>query len=148
MCKVWLVTFLLISVSARADVQLRSLQNVDSITIDREQIKNSVFIIFQPNCAACKKQLTNLDCLDSRTTIRLLGAFASEQTLRSEYRKIAARWPGYFADKQVLRQFSVTAKLAPQTLVFTSAKVTRFLGFTECDEIKRATDSNGGTNDG
>ena len=148
MAKFLLAILLLVSISTRADIQLRSLKDVASITLSAEQLKNNIFVVFQPNCVACKKQLANLNCLNPHTKIRLLGAFASEQMLRSEYRKMASTWPGYYADKRVLQQFSVTSQIAPQTLVYTTSRVFRFLGYTECDEIKKAIDGNGDSNNG
>lgn len=124
--------------TAFSKVKLRSLSNVRSKTFARERLNNSVIMIFQKDCVACKKQVKRFSCLDEDVRVQLVGSFATESELRDEAQKFEVKFPSFYGDQEALEYFNITNRLSPQILVFTEKKVWKFLGLTDCLQIKEA----------
>ena len=94
-------------------------------------------LLFQKDCQACKKQVTNLDCFPLGTEIFLLGTFSTEKDLRREYKKLKTSFPAYYADREALKFFEITKKLTPQIIIFNGIKKMHFSGLQNCAELRK-----------
>lgn len=127
---------LIVSLSLSSPLFLRSLNSSSSQAVDYKFLKSKVFVVFQDDCNACEKQIRSLDCLPTES-VKLLGAFSSEQKLKSEVFKWS-KFESYYADSSVLKSFKITQKLTPQILVFSERSRKHFLGLTDCKTLLRA----------
>lgn len=116
---------------------LLSLKDVSSHKVDLKQTGQQTFIVFQEDCSACQEQVQDLSCLEP-TSLRLIGAFASEKALRKEYRKMKTKAPAYLGTAELLVALGVSQGLTPQIVLISPNGRRHFLGLTSCQEIKQA----------
>lgn len=78
--------------------------------------EKNLFVLFQPDCGACRKALQNLKC-GSETQIVALGSFAPEAHLRKEVLKLGLPFPAYQAPDLIVEKWELQPKLTPQFVV-------------------------------
>ncbi len=114
----------------------RSLTDVETLNIDSLSKELTIAVIFQPDCHACKNQMSELNCLKDKYKIILFGAFATEKKLRQEYRKLRTNLPAFYANNEVLKKIKVTQNLTPQIINLTEQPTIVSLGFESCENLK------------
>ena len=136
--KVILSAFLLMPTLSWAQITLKSLSDTSSMIWTPSDLP-TVFIFFQKDCSACKKQMARLNCLkkDKDLSLLLMGGFSKESDLREEVKKIRTPYPFYYADTKVLKYFKISDPVTPQILVLTSSKDKKFIGTVSCSRLKR-----------
>ncbi len=115
---------------------LRSLKDVSSNRFEVPGASPQLFLVFQADCFACRRQVKQLGCLD--LPIHLLGAFSAEQALRAEYSKMGTPLPAYFANTDTLASLGITQQLTPQLLLVKHNRNLLFQGLIPCKTIKDA----------
>lgn len=136
-CLSYFFLFLALDVKASTAFLMRSLSDSSQKSFQFSQLKPSLFIIFQSDCTACKKQILTLTCLDKKTPVYLLGAFQPEITLRKEYKTWQPPFPAYYADQKVLQIFAIQDKLTPQIFIYRKEKLFKLIGLQKCHTIKK-----------
>ncbi len=68
-----------------------------------------------------------------------LGAFAGEENLRKEWKKLKGRYriknKAYFADQKTLQALNIRAQLTPQLITVTKRHKSHFLGLQNCKDF-------------
>ncbi len=132
------VLFLFVVVgSVSASPFLKSLTDSSTIKLQELKITPTIFVLFQPNCSFCRKQVKDLKCLKKKYRIVLLGAFAAEKELRDEYLKTGVSFPAYFVSSDVLKQFDIRSKATPQIYYSEKGSTPISIGFKKCEELKK-----------
>ena len=107
---------------------------------------NTVSVLFQPNCSACKKQITKLGCLPKNTKVILVGSLGTEDKVKQAYLKMTAKikknLPGFYVQKENLKSIGFNANLAPQTIIYSEKGSKKFLGYKSCKSIKKVLEDN------
>jgi len=73
------------------NLELEDLKSYTPFKTDKFLGKESLWILFQPNCSSCKKQLNDLDCLSKDTPIIALGVNAGRKKLNKALRPVKKR---------------------------------------------------------
>ena len=122
---------------------LNSAKKTDFKTLIKE---NSVSVLFQPNCSACKKQIAKLNCLPKNTKLILVGSLGTEDKVKQAYLKMTAKiknkLPGFYVQKENLEHLGFNSNLAPQTIIYSEKGSKKFLGFKSCKTIKKVLENN------
>jgi hypothetical protein len=137
-----LILFLTLGMSPSAkaqDIHLRSLSDVSTKVLSLNKVtKNTLIMLFQKDCSACLVQVDDLKCLTGNTEVLLIGAYASEEQLRREYRRMRSQHSAYYADGETLNKLPFKKGLTPQLLLLTADRPpTQWLGYTPCQDIAR-----------
>lgn len=131
------VLFLLaLGFSASAStLKLRSLSDVSIHEVKTSPSSPTVFLIFQKDCHACRKQVKDLRCIASQSKVVLVGMFSSEGDLRVEYKQFNSQWPGLFGGSDFKKKFNIKNDLTPQILIVQNEKRHLITGLTPCKKI-------------
>ncbi len=122
------------------DLTLENLSSFSSLKTETMTGKLSLWILFQPNCASCKRQLNDLECLPSDIFKIALGIGGNQEQLKKEL------LPSKFEGERVLASPQLKKAINTQTtpslfLVNKSGQVEkRIQGTTACETVKSAFD--------
>jgi len=119
---------------ASTKTKLRSLVNLSSKTFDLRSPHAAIYMIYQPNCGSCLKQVKKFSCL--KAPIYLIGAYGSEQSLRLEYKKMKTTSPAFMINAEVERVFKPVEGLTPQIIGVNGKLRFNLLGDTDCSDIQ------------
>gem|GEM_PF-3139778 len=135
---VLIVMFLTVTDSKADSLRLRSLQDSSSVNLrSLKKEQNRVFIVFQKQCSACRKQVKELTCLKKVADVVLVGAFSTEAELRKEYKAFSTEIVGLYGDKDFKKRFDLNIEATPQIIVQVGQKSFKVLGLKTCVQIAR-----------
>lgn len=117
---------------------VKSLTSSSLKNVPEKPYLSEVVILFQPQCSACFQQVKQLSCLNPSLKVRVMGAFANEKTLHSEYMKKYSEFEGVQASQNFLNKYSVEYGLAPQVLVMRDNRYKLLKGLQSCQAIRNA----------
>lgn len=120
------------------DLTLESLSSFSSFKTETLSGKLSLWILFQPHCASCKRQLNDLDCLPSDIVKIAIGIGGNHEQLKKEL------LPSKFQGERVMASPQLKRAINTQTtpslfLVNKSGQVEkRIQGATACEAVRSA----------
>lgn len=117
------------------EIKLRSLSDASTTKIELNSTKPKIFVVFQKDCHACRKQVKELECLSEQADTFLVGSFSSEKDLRKEYRTFNSNLKGVYGDQAFKRMFNINEKITPQIIFSKGSKYKFNLGRLACNEI-------------
>jgi len=120
-----------------ASLQLRSLSDAQTQKITLDSAPPQVFVVFQKNCDACRKQVSDLDCLSDTTKVFLLGMFSTEDDLRTEYRRFGSSSPGFYGDTEAKKRLGIQQRLTPQIIIRGKSSKVALQGYRPCEAIAK-----------
>ncbi len=116
-----------------------ALQSLEDFSVARFE-GQQVFIVFQPQCHACEKQMQDLKCLPSSISLNFLGAFSDEEKLRREWRKLKTRYQlqykAYLVDENFKKLTNMSDSITPQILIMGQGNLKTLYGLQSCETIK------------
>ena len=121
------------------EIRLRSLDDFSSKIFSLHSSHPLLFLVFQPHCQACKKQIQAFSCLPSEVQVVLLGAFATESQLRKDHESKAGGYPRYLASPSAFKNLKINNDpFTPQIIAIHKNKKISFLGYDKdhCAKIK------------
>jgi len=135
MKSVVLLSFLVQISYASTQIILRSLSDVSTQKIKLRSDKPSLFVVFQKDCSACRRQIKNLKCIDDSVNVVLVGSFSNEKDLRVEYSKFGSRFVGVYGDRSFRKKFRIREDVTPQLIFATAKRQDVHLGFLSCESV-------------
>jgi hypothetical protein len=129
-----LFNLLMISISGHAEgIVLRSLQNPTTLKFQStSSVAPRVVIYFKNDCVACRAQVKDLKCLDKKVEVFLVGVYASESELRSEYLKMRTSFAAFYADQEALVKLNLQPEVTPQFLLLDKERRWQGVGLRSC----------------
>ena len=134
-----IIFYLVANFSAHA-LQVRSLNENNSIPLTNQYIQNSVWFFFKPHCAICIRQVREFDCLERSIKKVAVGFGASRFDLLKTSKKMSLKKMKAHltlnASDELLRFFAIDKKISPQLILFKNGKAIKYLkGFTKCTKL-------------
>jgi hypothetical protein len=118
-----------------------TLENLGSFSTFKTETmtgKFSLWVLFQPNCASCKRQLNDLECLPSDIAQIAVGIGGNQDQLNKEILPSKFQGQRVLASPQLKR--AINTQATPSLfLVNKSGQVEkRIQGATDCEAVKSA----------
>ncbi len=124
------------SAQAQTTFSMRSLKDASVRSLNLEHLQEpTLFLIFQSDCSACQLQVRDLQCLQKKYEVILIGAYSSEKLLRQEYRRMGQPYESYLGEDTFLKALKTKQGLTPQLIVYNKKETKHLLGLTPCSEI-------------
>ena len=128
--------FFIVFDSKAGSLRLRSLSDSSTVKIKSLSNKQSrVFVVFQKQCSACRRQVKDLQCLKKIADVVLVGSFSTEAELRKEYKSFNTEVIGLYGDKDFKKHFGLSLEATPQLIIQVGQKDFKVLGFKACSQI-------------
>jgi len=145
MLRAWLTLLLLLSSLSGYSLEIRGLGKAPTVTMQSLMKGKTVWILFRPDCSACKLQMKSLDCLEDLSKVRIVGIDAGERELYREakrfevLKKMKPQQSGpFYGDGDVLKHLDVKHNYSPQLLFFAEGKkLVHHLGALECQKLRQ-----------
>ena len=93
-----------------------------------------LYVFIAPNCSACKAQIKELSCLNSK--IFFISLYGHEEELIREKRRLSLENPLYMATADFLEKLKITSLVGPQLVLIKEGKAPKkFIGLTTCKDL-------------
>lgn len=144
MCNACILALLLFSSlsMARTEFYLNELASAKVLPSKKVFTTQSLTIFFRPNCSSCVRLISQLQCLEDKYKIVLLGFEANEADLYKEYIKLGVNYPAFKAPASLIKSWGIAEKVSPQ-LVLTNENIEKLsyrVGYMSCEKLKRLLD--------
>jgi thiol-disulfide isomerase/thioredoxin len=105
--------------------------------------KNAVVMFYKPECAACRRQVGELACLEKSVSRVALGFGGEKRVLWRESKKLNLKSAFgdniFLSNRKVKNLFGLKNDYSPQIFVFKKGKISKhFLGVTPCSDLTKA----------
>lgn len=100
----------------------------------------SLVVFFRPNCSACVRLISQLQCIEGENKIILIGFDASEAELLREYLKLGVGYPAFKTSSELMKHWKLPQNISPQ-FVLTNKVLKRLYsgkGYVTCKKLRAA----------
>lgn len=117
------------------------LSSLDDFSVSgTQEIQNiRYWMVFQPGCSVCEKQIQDLSCLPPHQ-VAFLGAYGDEESLRAYWKKIKKRYKlkhsAYMVDETLKKNWELPEHGVTPLWIVGKENPRKIQGLQSCNDLK------------
>ena len=128
----------IVGASAFHDVTARGVDDLKPKQLSSLVSSNQLIVLTTPDCVACKRQLSDLKCLNPKTNVNVVSIDTKITAARLKASKLKKQFDFYTMSRHSLSRAGLEHAAMPTTLYLNNNKVRQLPGYQNCQKLKRA----------